>query len=253
MKKIIIFIKSMLFSITSFSITVPWSFIFIVLWLIPFVPDKRYKCDKMATEWGKFMLYLLKIFTGIKWNITGYDKLEKKPYIIVGKHESTWETLVMHSFMKPSPIFILKKQLLFVPFMGWCLATANNIPINRGDGIGAIRKILKDGKKYIKKGHSLIIFPQGTRVLPESTTKEYPYKVGFIGIIKEFKVDIVPMALNSGKYWSKKKFLKEKGTIRMEFLPPIKYEDIENLKKEDLLLMIENIIEKRSLELSKMD
>ena len=108
------------------------------------------------------------------------------------------------------------------------------------------------GKKVMEKGHNIVIFPQGTRVPPESTTKEYPYKTGFIGLVKEMHADIIPMALNSGKFWRKKQFLKHSGTITMEFMDPIKYEEIEKMSKEELLLKLENIIETKCVELNKI-
>ncbi|MDR3290429.1 MAG: 1-acyl-sn-glycerol-3-phosphate acyltransferase, partial [Rickettsiales bacterium] len=186
--------------------------------------------------------------------IRGFDKLQKgKSYVILGKHESTWETIVMHTFINPAPIFVLKKQLLRVPFLGWCLAFSNNIPIDRNAGAGSIRKILKEGRKYIEKGHSLVIFPQGTRVLPTTTPTEVPYKIGFIEMVRQFKCDIAPMALNSGKFWGKKKFLKPSGTIRMEFMDIIKYEDIKNMSKEELLEVIQSKIETKSKELYELE
>jgi 1-acyl-sn-glycerol-3-phosphate acyltransferase len=251
MKKIIVFINSCLFSVISFLTTVPLSFLFMILWLIPFVPEKRYKFDFISSYWGALMLWFLKILTGIRPNIVGYDQLKKgKSYLIIGKHESTWETLIMHTFMRPAPIFILKKELAWVPFIGWCLASANNIPIDRKAGISAMKKIIKEGKKYIQRGHNIIIFPQGTRVSPTASTKDYPYKTGFIGLIKELKIDVVPMALNSGNLWRKKEFLKKKCVITMEFLKPIPFEKIKDLTKEELAKKLEAIIEKKSKELS---
>ncbi|HSQ97683.1 MAG TPA: lysophospholipid acyltransferase family protein [Rickettsiales bacterium] len=199
------------------------------------------------------MIIILRWTVGIKSKIIGYEKLEKgKAYIIVGKHESTWDTLIMHTFMKPAPVFILKKELLFVPFFGWCLATASKIAIDRKAGASALKQVLKEGKEYIEEGHNIIIFPQGTRVPPEAKTKEYPYKTGFIGLIRELGADIVPMALNSGKLWRKKQFLKYSGTITMEFMDPIKFEDIKKMSKEELLTKLENIIEKKCEELNKL-
>ena len=184
--------------------------------------------------------------------ISSYKKLDKnKAYIIIGKHESTWDTLIMHTFMKPAPVFILKKELLWVPFFGWGLALASKIAIDRGGGATSVKKIIKEGKAYIKEGHNIIIFPQGTRVPPQSTIKDYPYKPGFIALIKSIGADIVPMALNSGNLWKKKQFLKPSGTITMKFLDPIKYEDIKDLSKEEIIAKIEKIIESESQKLNK--
>lgn len=253
MKKTITFIRSLLFSIFSLATSVPLSFGIIFFWL-PFFPNRRKNFDLVASLWCELMLWILKWTVGIKSNIVGYEKLEKnKAYIIVGKHESTWDTLIMHTFMKPSPVFILKKELLLIPFFGWCLAMASKIAINRSGGAGSIKKILREGRSYIKNGQNIIIFPQGTRVLPNCTTKECPYKTGFIALIRDMGADIVPMALNSGNLWRKKQFLKHSGTITMEFLEPIKYEDIKKMSKEELLEKLENIIEPKCKELNKLN
>ncbi|MDD2840347.1 MAG: lysophospholipid acyltransferase family protein [Rickettsiales bacterium] len=250
MKKIIIFFRSVLFSFLTAILNILFSFFAIFFWL-PFFPNRRKNFDLAASLWCELMLKILKITVGIDDKVIGRKKLEKgRPYIIVGKHESTWDTLIMHTFMKPAPVFILKRELLFIPFFGWCLATASKIAIDRSGGASSLKKVLKEGKKYIKEGHNIIIFPQGTRVPPYSTIKEYPYKTGFIALIRELGVDIVPMALNSGKLWRKKQFLKDSGTITMEFMDPIKYEDIKKMSKEELLLKLENIIESKSKELN---
>lgn len=252
MKKTIAFLRSVLFSICTLATSIPMSAAFMIFWL-PFFPERRKTFDIASALWCKLMLFILKYTVGITSNIKGYDRLKKgKAYIIVGKHESTWDTLIMHTFMKPAPVYILKKELLWVPFFGWCLALASKIAIDRGGGASSMKKILKDGKFFIKEGHNIIIFPQGTRVPPYSTTKQYPYKTGFIGLIREMGADIVPMALNSGKLWTKKQFLKYPGVITMEFMKPIKYEEIKDMSKEELVKKLENIIETKSQELNNI-
>lgn len=249
MKNITIFIRSLLFSILTLTTSIPLSIMFMIFWIFP---NRRKTFDIVAATWCKFIIYVLKITTKIDSKIIGYEKLDKnKAYIIIGKHESTWDTLIMHTFMKPAPVFILKKELLWVPFFGWGLALASKIAIDRGGGAASVKKIIKEGKAYIKEGHNIIIFPQGTRVPPQSTIKDYPYKPGFIALIKSIGADIVPMALNSGNLWKKKQFLKPSGTITMKFLDPIKYEDIKDLSKEEIIAKIEKIIEPESQKLNK--
>ena len=252
MNKIVVFLRSLMFSIFTVITSIPLSFCFIIFWF-PFFPNRRKNFDMVASTWCKFIIWTLKVTTKIDSKIIGFEKLEKnKSYIIVGKHESTWDTLIMHTIMKPVPVFILKKELLMVPCFGWCLALASKIAIDRKGGASAIKKILKEGKEYIKEGHNIIIFPQGTRVPPYSTKNEYPYKSGFIALIREMGADIVPMALNSGNFWRKKQFLKHSGTITMEFMDPIKYEDVKKMSKEELLNTLENLIEYKSQELNKL-
>jgi len=250
-KNIGVFFRSLLFSLITFSTSAPLSIAF-VLCLCP-IPNKRRAVDIFARYWCAFILWVLKCTTGIKTNVVGLDKIDKKKsYIIVGKHESTWDTLVMHTIMSPAPVFILKKELLRVPFFGWVLKFASKIAIDRTDSVVSMKKIIQEGKNFMQEGHNIIIFPQGTRVPHDSNTKQYPYKTGFIALIKELKADIVPMALNSGKLWRKKQFLKYSGIMTMEFLEPIPFDSVKDLKKDELLPMLENIIETRCAELNKI-
>ncbi|MDR0423750.1 MAG: 1-acyl-sn-glycerol-3-phosphate acyltransferase [Rickettsiales bacterium] len=244
-------ITSLLFTILFWVITIPLSLLYLTLWLVPFIKNKRYIFDRMSSLWAKSIIWLLRVTCGIDYEIRGWDELDKsKHYIVVGKHQSTFETLVMHTFMKnPSPIFILKKQLVLVPFMGWVLASINHISIDRDGGIKTMKKMVKTAKTYSQKGHNIIIFPQGTRVPPGASIVDYPYKTGFIGIIKECKCDVVPMVLNTGLFWKKKQFLKKKGKIIMEFLSPIKYDDIKDLSKEVIVSKIAEIVEAKTDEL----
>jgi 1-acyl-sn-glycerol-3-phosphate acyltransferase len=252
MKKFIALIRSLLFSFLSLLTSIPMSFGFALFWL-PCFPKRRVAFDYISAWWCWLMLFFLRISTGIKPNIVGYEKLKKrKSYIIVGKHESTWETLVMHTFMRPTPVFILKKELLWIPFFGWCVGLSSRIAIDRNGRASSIKKMIKDAKKFVAEGHNIIIFPQGTRVPCDSNTKDYPYKTGFLALVKELGVDIIPMALNSGKLWKKKQFLKYSGKITMEFMEPIKYEDIKMLKKGEVIALLEDKIENKCKELNKI-
>lgn len=251
MKRIVTFIRSLLFSFCMLATSIPLSIVFIIFWF-PFFPNRRKNFDLVSAMWCKLILFILKYTVGIKSKIIGQEYIKKnKAYVIVGKHESTWDTLIMHTFMRPTPVFILKKELLMLPFFGWCLALASKIAIDRGGGANSIKKIVKEGKKYIEEGHSIVIFPQGTRVPPDSSIEQYPYKPGFIALIKSMEADIIPMSLNSGKLWGKKQFLKYPGTITIEFMQPIIYSEINNMSKEKLLEKIENIIETKSKKLNE--
>lgn len=200
--------------------------------------------DSILVLWGKYVLFCLKVCVGIKANIVGYDKLDKdKKYLFVCKHESLWESFIFHTFMKPVPCFVLKKEMLNVPFFGWHLSNATCIPIDREEKITSLKKIIKESKKFLKLGHNIIIFPQGTRVPYNSTTEKYPYKIGFAVLARELGVDVVPIALNSGKLWKTKQFLKHKGVITMEFLNPILYDDVKKMKNNEIVDLFQDKIE----------
>jgi len=217
-----------------------------------FLGNARKITDKVGKIWTWTVLLGLKYICGIKWKIKGLKNLPKKNgFIIAGKHQSAWETYIMHQLFTPVPVFILKKQLLNIPVFGWSMRVASHISIDRKAGVRALKSMLKQGRFYLDEGYNIIIFPQGTRVPIGKTAKEYPYKPGILGIVRNLKCDVVPMALNSGKYWAKKQFLKKPGTIIMEFMKPIKYKEIKKLGKKAFMDKLEKIIEKKSNELSK--
>ena len=242
----LIFLKSLIFStaiILNSILFLGSGFILIKLFA---KKGKNDKMDWILIQWGKFVMFLLKNVVKINYNIIGFDKLDKnKLYLIVSKHESVWEAFIMHTIMDRVPAFVLKKEMLSVPFFGWALSNGTHIGINRKEGLTSLKKIIRESKKYLATGHNIIIFPQGTRVPYNSDINDYPYKIGFVVLAKELGVDLVPVALNSGKLWKKKQFMKYPGTITMEFMEPIKYKDIRRMKNKDILNAVKNLIENR--------
>lgn len=247
-----IFIKSLLFSILILLTSIPLAISFLVFYPLFFL-DRRKLFDLVSIYWSKYIIFVLKHICRIDSKVIGFEKLNKnKQYLIVGKHESLWESFMLNTFIKPAPAFIIKEEMLRVPFFGWNYSNATNIPIDRKAGLTSLKKIIRKSKEFVKEGRNIIIFAQGTRVPYNSSAKDYPYKVGFAVLAKELGIDIVPMALNSGKLWGKKQFLKYPGTITMDFLKPIKYKNIKGLNNKDLVKKIEDKIENRCKELNKL-
>jgi 1-acyl-sn-glycerol-3-phosphate acyltransferase len=171
------------------------------------LPNKTVYVDKIGKIWTKFITEGLKYICGIRWQIMGLENLPKKDgFIVAGKHQSTWETYMINRLFKEMPVYILKKQLLNVPIFGWGMRFASHISIDRKAGIKAIKTMVEQGRFYLNKGHNIVIFPQGTRVPVGYSVKDYPYKTGILSIIRGLKCDVVPMALNSGKFWQKDNF-----------------------------------------------
>jgi 1-acyl-sn-glycerol-3-phosphate acyltransferase len=137
--------------------------------------------------------------------------------LIASKHQSTWETLA-YTILFPDAAIVLKRELLFIPIVGWAMARAGNIAVARGDGASALRGLVKQARAVIADGRSIVIFPEGTRVAPGD---ERPYQVGVAALYRQLGVPVVPVALNSGVFWGRRKFIKWPGLIRMQILPPI--------------------------------
>ena len=212
--------------------------IFLGLICLPylFLPNKYLR--KPVIIWINGILEFLKTICKITYEVKGLENIPNHPIIVASKHQSTFETLLLFKIINNS-VFIHKKELFLIPIFGLYLKKINMISINRSDGLKSMRKILKDSKEKIKKKHSIIIFPEGTRKKPGEKTK---YKTGIIGIYKETESGILPVALNSGFFWPKSFFLKSSGKITIKFLELIPAK----LEKNKILKKIESVIEEET-------
>jgi 1-acyl-sn-glycerol-3-phosphate acyltransferase len=170
-----------------------------------------------ARLWIVFVLGWLRLTVGIGHRVVGRENLPAGPAIIACKHQSSWETLSFTLLFEDIAI-VLKRELLFIPVVGWAMARAGNIAVARGDGAAALRGMVRQGKAAIAEGRSIVIFPEGTRVAPGDRK---PYQIGTAALYRQLGVPVVPMALNSGLFWPRRKWIKRPGTITLEILPPI--------------------------------
>jgi len=170
-----------------------------------------------ARAWIVFVLWWLRVTCGLTHRVTGLENLPAGPVIIACKHQSTWETMAFTLLFSDIAI-VLKRELLFIPIVGWAMARAGNIAVARGDGAAALRGLVKQARAAVADGRSIVIFPEGTRVAPGDRR---PYQVGTAALYRQLGVPVVPMALNSGLFWGRRKWIKRPGTITLEVLPPI--------------------------------
>ena len=200
--------------------------------------------DKLACYWSKSLMWCLRKICGISYQVLNAEKIPNEPCIIACKHQSMWETVVMHLICK-RPAYVYKKELTKVPFYGWFLGSMTGIKVDRDGGASALKDLIRQTKKYLSEGHNVIIFPQGTRSPVGATTAEYPYQAGIAALYMSCNVKVVPAALNSGLFWNKKTVIKKHGVITIDFLEPIE----PGLSKQEFMKKLEEVIEKRSLEL----
>ena len=182
---------------------------------------------------GYWTVFCLSIFIGVKINIIGKENiLKNENFFVACIHQSLFETFFLQTIIK-SPIFILKKELLKMPFFGWYLKKINSIAIERNtttkNNLGFFDKIVETIKKTKRP---LIIFPQGTRTPSEVKT---PFKKGVARIYKYLNIRCLPIALNSGNVWPKKNIIKVGGIITVSILKPISA----NLNKDIFLKTLE--------------
>jgi 1-acyl-sn-glycerol-3-phosphate acyltransferase len=170
-----------------------------------------------ARLWVAFVLWWLRVTCRLDHRIVGRANLPAGPAIVACKHQSSWETLSFTLLFDDIAI-VLKRELLFIPIVGWAMARAGNIAVSRGEGAMALRGLVRQAKAAAARGRSIVIFPEGTRVAPGTRR---PYHVGVAALYRQLGLPVVPVALNSGVFWGRRKFVKRPGTITMEVLPPI--------------------------------
>lgn len=189
-------------------------------------------------------LFWVHFFAGIKFEVRGQENILKNHAIYACKHESALETYAFTQFV-PTTTYILKKELVYMPFFGWTQYFYGMIPVDRKGGAAAMKGMVRAVKKQTDTGRPVVIFPEGTRCLP-GTTKGY--KSGIFFLAENIKLPVVPVAVNTGLFWAKNSFLRYPGTAVFEFLPPI---SAEGKTKEEFMSELQTVIENKCAELNK--
>ena len=180
--------------------------------VVPSLPRAR-----IIAAWARFNIWTLQHLCGITCVVSGAENLPTEPAIIISNHQSAWETLYFQLIFPPQS-YILKAQLLWIPFFGWGLAANRPVAINRRKKIKALEQLLKQGAARLNEGRWLVIFPEGTRNPPGAPGKFQP---GGAMIAAKTAAPIVPVAHNAGLFWRKKGFLKHPGEIHLIIGKPI--------------------------------
>lgn len=187
--------------------------------------------------WSKCILFLLKYICNLNYEITGLENLPKnKHYIIASKHQSVWETYAYQAFFFPT-IYIMKKEILYVPILNIDVLIGGHILLNRGKTTRKDLNYLTQTFKKRLKTKNIVIFPEGTRTKVGETDK---YKSGLSIITKDLQTTIVPVAMNAGNFWGKNQIIKYPGTIKVHVLKPI---ETGTLKPIEIQQKLETAIE----------
>lgn len=226
-----IWLRSALFTLLQLLITPLFSVLALLTY--PLTPMARYR---IITHWATLFMWLTEVILGIRYRVLGAERISKVPSIVLAKHQSAWETMAFQRIFPPQ-VWVLKKELLRVPFIGWGLAMTSPIAIDRDAGRQALKQTLQQGRERLDWGFWVVIFPEGTRVAPGTRGK---YQIGGAWLAVHTGAPVVPVAHNAGEFWGKNAFLKRPGTITVSIGDPI---DPAGMNAQELTRRVEAWIE----------
>lgn len=206
------FIRSLLFSVTMIFSTVMISLVLMLCAPLPFPLRSR-----AARAYAVFVISSLKFLCGVDYQIRGRENIPDGAAIIFAKHQSTWETYALQ-LMFPPQVWVLKRELMWLPFFGWGMAMLKPISIDRSSGRKAIKQIIKQGKARLDAGIWVTVFPEGTRIAPGQHKR---WGMGGAILAEASGYPVVPVAHNAGEFWGRRAFVKQPGTIQMVIGQPI--------------------------------
>jgi 1-acyl-sn-glycerol-3-phosphate acyltransferase len=219
-----------------------WSALINLAWL-PSLLMSPLATVRGQTIWAKGVMMLLAVLVGIRYEIRGCNNIPAGPVLIAAKHQSAWDTMIFH-IIANDPAVVMKAELLKIPIYGWYCRHSRMIPIDRDTGSKAIRAMVDAAKAAAAEARPIIIFPQGTRVAPGV---EAPYLPGIAALYRQLSIPVVPVALNSGVFWSRQSIRHKPGTIVLEYLAVIE----PGLNRKDFMARLEAAIEPASNRLAE--
>lgn len=184
----------------------------VLIWPLPF--ERRYR---IITLWNRFALWWLTMTCGVSWRVSGLEHVPSGPAIVLCKHQSAWETIALPRLLPPL-VLVFKRELLFIPFFGWGLATLAPIIVDRSARHHALRRLNTEGRQRLARGLWIALFPEGTRVAPGAKGH---YNAGGGMLAAETGVPVLPVAHNAGVYWPRRSFAKRPGVIDLVIGPVI--------------------------------
>ena len=208
----ILFLRSILYLLLACLITSPFGLFVTLSVVLPM----RVRFQLIAI-WRTLFMALCRYVLGIRYEVIGRENIPAIPSVIISKHQSAWETVSLQAIFPPL-VFVLKKSLLMIPFLGWAFAAVKMISIDRNAGKDALRQVIDQGCERLKAGYWVVIFPEGTRVAPGESRR---FKPGGANLAVAAGALVVPVAHNAGEFWAKNAFIKTPGMITVSIGPAI--------------------------------
>ena len=171
--------------------------------------------------WHRFVIWWLEVTCNIHYEVEGLENINGiDSAIVFCRHESTWETLALTNIF-PIQTWLIKRELLWVPFFGWAIWVLEPIAINRKAGRKALNQVISQGKQRLEQNRWVITFPEGTRLQPTETK---PFGVGGAMLAAKTGKPVIPVTHNAGDFWRKRGFIKYPGTVKIVVGPAIQTE-----------------------------
>jgi 1-acyl-sn-glycerol-3-phosphate acyltransferase len=171
----------------------------------------------VAKLWARTNLWLLRVICGLAVEFRGLERIPPGPLLVSCKHQSLWETFALLPILSDAA-YIMKRELMWIPFFGWYAWKANMIAIDRKKGSQALGDMSACARRELARDRQIVIFPEGTRRSPGAEPR---YKYGVVHLYSELGVPCMPIALNSGLFWPRRSIRRNPGTVRIEVLDPI--------------------------------
>ncbi len=226
-------LRSLAFNVFFFSWT---AFILLTLWI--FLPFPQGGMEWVVRQWGVGKRLALRFLVGLSYEVRGRENIPDGPAIFASKHQSAWDVSAFYAVVA-EPVYVLKKELMSIPFWGWYARKCKAIVVDRSGGAGALKALVRDTRATLARGRQVVIFPEGTRTAPGRRLRYFP---GVAAMYSQAKVPVVPVAVNSGLFWGRRSFVKNPGVITIEFLPPLP----EGLDRRTFMAQLEERIETAS-------
>jgi 1-acyl-sn-glycerol-3-phosphate acyltransferase len=210
----------------------------LVLFLVlgsPFYLTPRKWSIRALQAWATTSLWWLKLICDTRYEIRGAENIPEGAVLVAAKHQSAWDTFALLPLFD-DPAMVLKRELVFIPLFGWFIPKFRMIPVERSSGASALKAMVARAKEAAAMGRQIVIFPEGTRREPGAPPD---YKPGAAALYLQLGLPCLPIALNSGLYWPRRKFVRYPGTVVVEILPLIEA----GLPRRDFARRLETAIE----------
>ena len=169
-------------------------------------------------QWIRINLFWIQLTCGLDYEVQGLENIPPHTgFIVMSKHSSTWETIALQLFFPPM-VWVVKRELMRLPFFGWGLKAMDAIGIDRGTGRKAIKQLVDEGRQRMDEGRIIMLFPEGTRVMPG---QHKPFKIGGAILAAQTGYAILPVAHNAGEFWPRHSWIKWPGKIKVVIGEPI--------------------------------